>query len=166
MYSNPNLSISLPASDNIITTYKEEWDYPVSWANTRFLTSLIYNLFYHIKWFLIIRFYIILSENKIKDAEKFETCDYGWLMVHDEDMIMYVWEVKIFFQDVFIHRSRLRFWRLPSNLIFIYSWYISFSKTNINQIIWVKLGTRNYIKHIFSVQYISLSYYDIFSKWM
>ena len=39
MYSNPNLSISLPASDNIITTDKEEWDYPVSWANTIFLTS-------------------------------------------------------------------------------------------------------------------------------
>ena len=33
-----------------------------------------------------------MSENKIKDAEKFETYDYGWLMVHDEDMIIYMGE--------------------------------------------------------------------------
>ena len=34
-----------------------------------------------------------LSRNKIKDAEKkFETYDYGWLMVHDEDMIIYMGE--------------------------------------------------------------------------
>ena len=39
-----------------------------------------------------------MSRNKIKDAEKFETYDYGWLMVHDEDMIMYVWEVKFSFK--------------------------------------------------------------------
>ena len=33
-----------------------------------------------------------MSRNKIKDAEKFETYDYGWLMVHDEDMIIYMGE--------------------------------------------------------------------------
>ena len=79
-----------------------------------------------------------MSENKIKDAEKFETCDYGWLMVHDEDMIMYVWEVKFSFKMFsFIgHGYDFGGFHLTSYL-FIHD--IPISKTNINQIIWVKL---------------------------
>ena len=38
-----------------------------------------------------------MSRNKIKDAKKFETYDFGWLMMHDEDRIMYnIYEEKEF----------------------------------------------------------------------
>ena len=58
-----------------------------------------------------------MSRNKIKDAEKFETYDYGWLMVHDEDMIMYVWEVKFSFKIPWMQESKIKTQEIDSGQI-------------------------------------------------